>query len=122
MVLYATLTFRCGNIACSASDRAGLDEPGHAAPVERRGACSDENMIRSQVSRIWSKRRMYTLPSYPLTLTVAIPGPIPLIDNFEDGDPTLAPIKGSRRHLGVNLNAHLISFYTNVHVVHSECT
>jgi hypothetical protein len=49
--------------------RLRLDEPGHAAPVERRGARSDENMIRSQLSRIWSKRRMYTLLSYPLTLT-----------------------------------------------------
>jgi hypothetical protein len=37
--------------------------------------------------------------------------PIPLIDNFDDGDPALAPIKSSRHRLGVKLNAHDFFLY-----------
>ncbi len=46
---------------------------------------------------------------------VAIPGSMPLIDNFEDRYPTLTPTKSSRHCLEarvrVNLNAHDFFFY-----------
>jgi hypothetical protein len=49
---------------------------------------------------------------------VSIPGSIPLIDDFDDLDPTLAPIKSSRYRLEIrmraNLNAHDALFYLTI--------
>jgi hypothetical protein len=49
---------------------------------------------------------------------ISIPRSIPLIDDFDDLDPTLAPIKTSRWRLEirmrVNLNAHGSLFYLTI--------
>src|SRR6516164_11276467 len=68
-------------------------------------------MISSHWSRISSKRRIYTT-IMSSDVDVAIAGSVPLIHDLDDVDPTLAPIKTSRRRSKIrmmfNLNTHAL--------------
>jgi hypothetical protein len=73
-------------------------EPNHAVCVTSTRPRADTNMMSAHSLSLSSNRRMLEIAVIVFNLYVAIVGPVPLIDDFNDIDSAPVPIMTSSRH------------------------